>query len=95
MFRLRSSLENIVDGSDNEPLVTFPDGGDTPSEELQLDLCAPTMPMTSGELSLTNGQLCATDTVKFEEKRMTSASKRKVITDGFSSEQVISFCGRI
>lgn len=28
------------------------------------------------------------DTVKFEEKRMMSASKTKVIKDGFSSEQV-------
>lgn len=93
-----------MDGPDNEPLVTFPDG-DTPSEELQLDLSTGTggggggggvvcVPMSGGgggggdELSLTNGQLCSTDTVKFEEKRMTSASKTKVITDGFSSEQV-------
>lgn len=41
------------------------------------------------------GQLCvgnagAGDTVKFEEKRTTSASKCKVITDGFSSEQATS-----
>lgn len=28
------------------------------------------------------------DTVKFEEKRTVSASKTKVIKDGFSSEQV-------
>lgn len=49
----------------------------------------------AGELCLTNGQLCSADTVKFEEKRMTSASKTKVITDGFSSEQVrfyLFFC---
>lgn len=86
-YRLRSSIENLVDGSDKEPLITYPDG-DTPSEELQLDLSTNTsMPMSS-ELSLSNGQLSATDTVKFEEKRMMSASKTKVITDGFSSEQV-------
>lgn len=86
-YRLRSSIENLVDGPDNEPLITYPDG-DTPSEELQLDLSTATSMPMSGELSLTNGQLSATDTVKFEEKRMMSASKTKVITDGFSSEQV-------
>lgn len=32
--------------------------------------------------------MSTTDTVKFEEKRTMSASKTKVITDGFSSEQV-------
>lgn len=30
------------------------------------------------------------DTVKFEKKSMTTASKSKVITDGFSSEQASS-----
>lgn len=41
--------------------------------------------------SLTTEQMVGTtmDTVKFEEKRITSASKTKVITDGFSSEQVM------
>lgn len=34
--------------------------------------------------------LLAVDTIKFEEKRMTSASKTKVITDGYSSEQATS-----
>lgn len=89
-IRIRSSLENLVDGPDNEPLVTFPDG-DTPSEELQLDL-SPTMAVVvpSDLGSLTTEQMGGTtvDTVKFEEKRITSASKTKVITDGFSSEQV-------
>lgn len=84
---MRSSLENLVDCPDSEPLVTFPD--DTPSEELELDLL-PANKLTngSGELCLSNGTLGMAETLKFEEKRVTSASKTKVITDGFSSEQV-------
>lgn len=87
-MRLRSSLENIVDGDDvDEPLVTFPD--ETPTGDLELELHAPRLPcVTPGELSITNDHLNSTDTVKFEEKRMVSASKTKVIKDGFSSEQV-------
>ena len=67
-------------------MVTFPD--DTPTTELE---CLQPGQLTgvTGELALTNGHhLNAIDTVKFEEKRMTSASKTKVITDGYSSEQV-------
>lgn len=41
----------------------------------------------AGAVSLAGG--CA-DTVKFEETRTTSASKSKVITDGYSSEQATS-----
>lgn len=87
-MRLRSSLENIVDGDDaDEPLVTFPD--ETPNGDLELELHATQLPcVTPAELSITNDHLNATDTVKFEEKRVVSASKTKVITDGFSSEQV-------
>lgn len=84
MFRLRSSIENLVDGPDNEPLVTFPDG-DTPSEELHMDLT----PYRPGEMVLSNGQLKSTgDTVKFEETRTVSASRNQIITDGYSSESV-------
>lgn len=43
------------------------------------------VPSASNELSVAAG---TADTVKFEEKRMMSASKTKVIKDGFSSEQV-------
>lgn len=88
-MRLRSSLENIVDGDDgdDEPLVTFPD--ETPANELELELHATQLPCpTTGDLSISNGHLNSADTVKFEEKRMVSASKTKVIKDGFSSEQV-------
>ena len=84
--RMRSSLENLVDDP-NEPLVTFPDGeGDNDDLSLQLS------PTTKTCSELTNGQLAnaAVDTVKFEEKRIKSESKTKVITDGFSSEQATS-----
>lgn len=88
-MRLRSSLENIVDGDDgdDEPLVTFPD--ETPTNELELELHSTQLPCaTSGDLSITNDHLTTTGEMKFEEKRMVSASKTKVIKDGFSSEQV-------
>ena len=86
---MRSSLDNLVDGTDNGPLITHPDG-DSPTEELQLDL-SPTIPNASNDLCMpSQSQLGTTsDTVKFEQKHMTSASKTKVITDGFSSEQVL------
>lgn len=74
-------------------MVTFPDGETPSADDLQLDLSSPTLPIgAAGELCLTNGHVgTITDSVKFEEKRMTSASKTKVITDGFSSEQVDFF----
>lgn len=87
--RLRSSLENIVDVPDDEdePLVTFPD--EPSGRDLELELHSPQLVSTApNELSITNEHLNSTDTVKFEEKRMMSASKTKVIKDGFSSEQV-------
>lgn len=45
------------------------------------------VPSAPNELSVVSGGSTA-DTVKFEEKRMMSASKTKVIKDGYSSEQV-------
>lgn len=87
---MRSSLENLVDGDDNEPVVSFPDS-DSPTDELTLDLTTPKLPVSSSELmQLQNGCGTLVDTVKFEEKRMTSASKTKVVTDGFSREQASS-----
>lgn len=77
-----------MDGNDNEPLVTFPES-DSPTDELSLDLTSPQMP-GSAELIQMNGCGALVDTVKFEEKRMTSASKTKVVTDGFSREQASS-----
>lgn len=82
--RIRSSIENLVDGPDNEPLVTFPD--DTPSEELHLDLTT----NRPGDMVMSNGHQLKTigDTVKFEETRTVSASRNQIITDGYSSESV-------
>lgn len=45
------------------------------------------VPSASNELCI-NNDISSMDTVKFEEKRTMSASKTKVIKDGFSSEQV-------
>lgn len=45
------------------------------------------VPSAPSELTVVAGS-GTSDTVKFEEKRMMSASKTKVIKDGFSSEQV-------
>lgn len=72
--------------ADPEPLVTFPDDG-TPTEEKQIILKNPQAVLPSNEQNLFNE---TRDTMKFEEKRMSSASKTKVITDSFSSESVSS-----
>jgi hypothetical protein len=57
---------------------------------MQLDLPSPTSiipdDLTNGQV--TNGLINSADTVKFEQKRTTSASKTKIQTNGFSSEQV-------
>ncbi|CAD7083016.1 unnamed protein product [Hermetia illucens] len=84
--QIRSSLENIVDDP-KEPLVTFPND-ETPSDDLKLDLTHALPELTNGHL--TAGKTTTVDTVKFEEKRMTSASKTEVVTDGFRSEQATS-----
>lgn len=69
---------------DEEPVVTFPDEAATGTE---LELRAPlSVSATPNELFACNNH--SADTVKFEEKRMMSASKTKFIKDGFSSEQV-------
>jgi hypothetical protein len=84
-------MENLVDDDDTEPLVTFPDS-ESPSQELQLDL-SPTMPQMPSELTNGHGKHSVgnVDTVKYEQKSMSSASKTKVVTDGYSSEQVSVF----
>lgn len=78
-------MENLVDDPGSEGLVTFPDEG--PDGDMQLDLvpdCA-----TNG-LNGMNGlnPLNTSDTIKFEQKRMMNSSKTKLVTNGFSSEQV-------
>ncbi|XP_063984471.1 NAD(+) hydrolase sarm1 isoform X3 [Diachasmimorpha longicaudata] len=83
-----------------EPLVTFPDP-DTPppvsgpgtltvGSPTQLGTLNPlnnlhsiTPTINMSTIGLTGGQ----ETMKFEQKKMTSASKTKVVTDGFSAEK--------
>ncbi|XP_073981334.1 sterile alpha and armadillo motif isoform X3 [Rhodnius prolixus] len=79
--KLRSSVENLVEieedegggGGTGEPLITFPDSDSPPP--------APVLNMGSPVLSA--------DRLKFEQKRICSASKTKVVasSDGFRSEE--------
>lgn len=88
-----------MDDSDHsEQLVTFPDEDNTPTEERELgDFTVAAVKATNADQlamanSNNNGLLnkveSAADVVKFEEKRTASASNRKIVTNGFSSEQV-------
>lgn len=88
-LRLRSSLENIVDGN-TEPHITFPDEHDHDDDHMNLnmDLVKASNQLASNGLSGSKGTIV--DTVKFEEKRTKTESKTKVVTDGFSSEQATS-----
>lgn len=79
---LNASLEHL-DVSESEPLVTFPDDG-TPTEERQIILSHPQSMIGTDAKSFLN----AKDTLKFEERRMSSASETKLIADGFSKERV-------
>lgn len=83
VFRVNTSSE-CIDLPDAEPLVTFPDDS-TPTEEREVCLASPQV-LTTTDCAKT--YLNSIDTVKFEKKRMTSASQTKVIADGFSSERV-------
>lgn len=94
-------MENLIDGPDTEQLVTFPDDDvtdDLPGGNITSPSTTELILMPNGCTQLAGiggGQLCVGanstgETVKFEEKRTTSASKCKVITDGFSSEQATS-----
>lgn len=64
--QLTQSMEDLVDSNDGEcePLVTFPDS-DTP-------------PPLTGPVSVSPGAGVGMDTVKFEQKKMSSASSTKV-----------------
>jgi hypothetical protein len=74
-------MENLVDDPQSEGLVTFPD--DNPENDLQLEL-----PNDQLQTINTNGLTGSSDTVKFEQKRTMNTSKTKILTNGFSSEQV-------
>ncbi|KAL9901989.1 sterile alpha and armadillo motif isoform 8-T11 [Glossina fuscipes fuscipes] len=81
--KIRSSLENIVD-DDIQPKIKFPDDDD---EEMNMDLVEASNQLSGNGL---NGTNVTVDTVKFEEKRTKTESKKKFVTDGFSSEQATS-----
>ncbi|XP_065358995.1 NAD(+) hydrolase sarm1 isoform X5 [Calliphora vicina] len=87
--KLRSSLENIVDGN-SEPHITFPDDHEHDDDHMNLnmDLVKASNQLSTNGLSGSKGTLV--DTVKFEEKRTKTESKTKVVADGFSSEQATS-----
>ncbi|KAK9512863.1 hypothetical protein O3M35_001186 [Rhynocoris fuscipes] len=79
--KLRSSVENLVEieedegggGGTGEPLITFPDSD------------SPTPPVVS---PLNIGSPVLGDRLTFEQKRICSASKTKVVaSDGFRAEQ--------
>lgn len=74
-------MENLVDETSPEGLVTFPD--EHHEGEFQLDL----EPGDQLQHVTANG-LTSSDTIKFEQKRMMNSSKTKISTNGFSSEKV-------
>lgn len=76
-------MENLVDDTSSEGLVTFPD--EHHDGDLQLELA----PDDQLQTISANG-LNSSDTVKFEQKRTMNTSKTKFRTNGFSSEQVRS-----
>lgn len=81
----------MVDGNENEPLVTFPEN-DSADEDLHLEL-TPTMStehLTNGQLQALQASGTTSSKVEYEQKRSMTASKTQVITDGFSSEQATS-----
>ncbi|XP_021941773.1 sterile alpha and TIR motif-containing protein 1 isoform X3 [Zootermopsis nevadensis] len=89
-----------------EPLVTFPDPDTPPpppptAATGSVSLTSPnlvvsSLPSVVGHNSMSTSTAASSssssssETVKFEQKRVTSASKTKVVTDGFSSEQAIA-----
>lgn len=74
-------MENLLDETSSEGLVTFPD--EHHEGDLQLDL-----EQEDQLKNATANGLTSSDTVKFEQKRMMNSSKTKILTNGFSSEKV-------
>ncbi|XP_070141695.1 NAD(+) hydrolase sarm1 isoform X4 [Drosophila kikkawai] len=88
--KLRASFENL-DDDDSNVIVTLPDDDDCHTHNhfgSGLDLTHPTAAQLSA--SGLSGSSKTIDTIKFQEKRMKTESKTKVVTDGFSSEQATS-----
>ncbi|XP_017100219.2 NAD(+) hydrolase sarm1 isoform X2 [Drosophila bipectinata] len=88
--KLRQSFENLDVDDDSNVIVTLPDDDDCPTNHFGsgLDLTHPTAAQLSA--SGLSGSNKTIDTIKFQEKRMKTESKTKVVTDGFSSEQATS-----
>uniref|UniRef100_A0AAG5DBE3 ADP-ribosyl cyclase/cyclic ADP-ribose hydrolase n=1 Tax=Anopheles atroparvus TaxID=41427 RepID=A0AAG5DBE3_ANOAO len=96
--RLRSSMDSL-DDPQADPLVTFPDSETDDDLSSMASALKPLASANGGSgmlmpnghhhhhQALVNGCTGTVDTVKFEQKKMTSESKTKVVTDGFSSEQ--------
>uniref|UniRef100_A0A182PUW4 Uncharacterized protein n=1 Tax=Anopheles epiroticus TaxID=199890 RepID=A0A182PUW4_9DIPT len=99
--RLRSSMDSLDDPQAADPLVTFPDSETDDDLSSMASSLKPLGSNGATGMLVPNGKHhhqalmngCNTaasgtvDTVKFEQKKMTSESKTKVTTDGFSSEQ--------
>uniref|UniRef100_A0A182NMG1 ADP-ribosyl cyclase/cyclic ADP-ribose hydrolase n=1 Tax=Anopheles dirus TaxID=7168 RepID=A0A182NMG1_9DIPT len=94
--KLRSSMDSL-DDPQADPLVTFPDS-ETDDDLSSMASSFKPLQANGGNgmlvpnghqhhQALVNGCAGAVDTVKFEQKKVTSESKTKVVTDGFSSEQ--------
>lgn len=83
-------MENLVDTTgDESPLVTFPDGDGR--DDLSIaNLKNIKTELTNGSALTANSNGTLSNTVKFEEKRSTSESKTKVMTDGITTEQETS-----
>lgn len=65
--------------------MTFPDEHN--DGDLQLELMSPDEQLQNQIQNVTANGL-ASDTVKFEQKRMMNSSKTKILSNGFSSEKV-------
>jgi hypothetical protein len=96
---LRNSIEQLdvddggLDDNDvgnGEPVITFPDT-DTPSTPPAIGALTSPNLVNSMALSGTNNSAtvaaASASEMKFEQKRMTTATKTKVVTDSFSAEQ--------
>ncbi|XP_059481143.1 NAD(+) hydrolase sarm1 isoform X3 [Neocloeon triangulifer] len=97
---LRSSIEQLdvegdglgdADCTNGEPIITFPEP-ETPTTPPAIGaLTSPNLVVNSMALAGTNNSsTTASSEMKFEQKRVTSATKTKVVTDSFSAEQASS-----
>lgn len=100
----RDDLDSENGDITKEPLVTFPDPDTPPPVTNTVTLCSPNLVnnitpnglMTNGHIANLNANhvvssaSSSSSEVKFEEKRMTSASSTKVVHDRFSAEQAIA-----